>query len=123
MAVPPRPTRSGSGNLDTSGRLFDRDGKGYDVYREEDTIVVTVELPGVDPDNIDVTWDDGMLTVAAERSKKQTGETKTYQRQFKLMENVDPDEITAEYENGVLEVSVPVPKKPPVSGKEIEIQT
>ncbi len=91
-----------------------------DVYREGDHFVLMVDLPGVDPDTIDVSVDNGMLTIRAERggpageeldwilSERSTG---AYMRQLTLGDGVDTDAIAANYDSGVLTVSVPVAEK------------
>jgi HSP20 family protein len=91
-----------------------------DVYRDGDHFVLRVDLPGVDPDSIDVNVDNGMLSIRAERSGPE-GEgldwilsersTGTYLRQLTLGEGVDTDEIAAGYEAGVLTVTIPVAEK------------
>jgi HSP20 family protein len=91
-----------------------------DVYREGDHFVLLVDLPGVDPESIDVHVDNGMLTIRAERSaapgegaewilsERSTG---SYMRQLTLGDGVDTDRIEAGYETGVLRVVVPVAEK------------
>jgi HSP20 family protein len=91
-----------------------------DVFREGDHFVLLVDLPGVDPESIDVHVDNGMLTIRAERSgpdgdgldwilsERSTG---AYLRQLTLGDGVDTDRIEAGYEAGVLRVTVPVAEK------------
>jgi HSP20 family protein len=91
-----------------------------DVYREGDHFVLLVDLPGVDPDSIDVHVDNGMLTIKAERSGPQGDgldwilserTTGAYLRQLTLGDGVDTDRIQAGYEAGVLQVTIPVAEK------------
>lgn len=91
-----------------------------DVYRDGDHFVLRVDLPGVDPDSIDVNVDNGMLTIRAERSGPEGEEldwilsersTGTYMRQLTLGEGVDTDRIAAGYDAGVLTVTIPVAEK------------
>lgn len=91
-----------------------------DVYRDGDAFVLLVDLPGVDPDSIDLNVDNGMLTIRAERmspegedldwilSERYAG---SYMRQLTLGEGVDTDRISASYDTGVLTVTVPVAEK------------
>lgn len=91
-----------------------------DVYRDGDTFVLIVDLPGVDPDSIDLNVDNGMLTIRAERTSA-SGENLdwilseryagAYMRQLTLGEGVDTEHITAGYDAGVLTVTIPVAEK------------
>lgn len=88
-----------------------------DAYRDGDQFVVEFDLPGVDPESIDVTVEKNALTVRAERewrpsdgqellvSERPQGK---FTRQIMLSESIDPDGINAAYVNGVLTVTVPV---------------
>jgi HSP20 family protein len=88
-----------------------------DAYRKEDRLFIHIDLPGIDPDTIDVTVEKNTLTVSAERSWEIDGEDKvilnerpsgTYTRQFFLGESLDTDSIEAGYDHGVLTVSLPI---------------
>lgn len=95
-----------------------------DIYETGEALVVEAELPGVAPKEIDVSIDDGVLTIKGERSQQNEVKEENfyrveraygmYQRSIKLPAEVDADKVTASYENGVLKVSVPKtePKKP-----------
>ncbi len=100
----------------------DRSRRGFstmamDAYREDDHFVVHFDLPGVDPESIDITVEDDMLTVSAER-KWERGEAQewvateryrgTYQRQLFLGDRLDADHIEATYDEGVLTLTIPV---------------
>jgi HSP20 family protein len=101
-----------------------------DVTRRDNKIVVQVDLPGISPDDVTVTLEDGALVVAGERhSDREFHEgdvwrsERTYgsfQRLIPLPDNADLDSIEARFENGVLEISVRAPEK--ARGKAIEIQ-
>jgi HSP20 family protein len=91
-----------------------------DVYREGDHFVLLVDLPGVDPESIDLHVDNGMLTIKADRqapdgegldwilSERTAG---SYMRQLTLGDGVDTERIEAGYTDGVLRVAVPVAEK------------
>ena len=72
--------------------------------------------------SIDVSWDEGVLNIAAEHEDDQRGERKTYHRRFRFPKNVEDDEIEARYNNGILEVRLPVVTGATTRSKEIEIQ-
>lgn len=100
----------------------DRTQRGFstmamDAYREDDHFVVQFDLPGVDPESIDVTVEDDVLTVSAKRDweRKEAQEwvaheryRGTYQRQLFLGDRLEADRIEATYDDGVLTLTIPV---------------
>lgn len=88
-----------------------------DLYRSGDHYVLHADLPGIDPGSVDVSVENGTLTVKAERSGR-TEEavqwiaserfTGKYMRQTSLGEGINADRITATYANGVLTVTIPI---------------
>ena len=112
--------------------------RGYrpqvDVFRSEDpaALVVLVELPGVDPEQVRLVAGPRVLLVAGERRRpKDSGhyqqmeiEYGSFQRQVVLSEDVDADRATATYERGILRVLLPVTPKPqPRESVRIEVRT
>ncbi|MGV3760709.1 MAG: Hsp20/alpha crystallin family protein [Actinomycetota bacterium] len=88
-----------------------------DAYRHGDHFYVHLDLPGVDPESIDLTVEKNVLTVSAERRWSREDGTQvvvserpqgSFTRQLFLGEGLDADRIDARYENGVLTVSIPV---------------
>ena len=94
-----------------------------DLYKDGDRYVVEADLPGVDPDSVDVDVDGQLLTIRAERKPAvaegvqwmtRERETGSYVRQLNLGQDVDLENITATYDRGVLTVTIPVsPKSKP----------
>lgn len=91
-----------------------------DLCKIDDHYVLTADLPGVDPGSIDVSVDNGTLTLTAHRSSRSDESAQwlaserffgTYRRQLSLGDGVDPSRITATYENGVLTVSIPLAER------------
>lgn len=91
-----------------------------DLYKVDDHYVVTADLPGIDPGSVDVTVDNGTLTLTAHRSVRSEDSVQwlaserffgTYRRQLSLGEGVDASKITATYENGVLTITIPLAEK------------
>lgn len=88
-----------------------------DAYREGDQVVLRLDLPGIDPASLDVTVDQGTLTVKAERHSE-VGEGNrvlvserpqgTFTRRLRLSEALDGDRAEARYDNGVLTITLPV---------------
>jgi HSP20 family protein len=103
-------------------RLFETSSNDYELYEEEDEFVLSVEMPGFDPDGIDVSWDDGVLNIAGEHEDEGRGERKTYHRRFRFPKTIDDENITAQYKNGILEVRLPVRSEATTRGKQIEVQ-
>jgi HSP20 family protein len=88
-----------------------------DLCKIDDHYVLTADLPGVDPGSVDVTADNGTLTLTAHRSVRSEDSVQwltnerffgTYRRQLSLGDGVDASRISATYENGVLTVTIPV---------------
>jgi HSP20 family protein len=109
--------------LDLPSQLFETGRNDYELYEEDDEFVLSVEMPGFDPAEIDVSWDDGVLNIAAEHADDQRSRRKTYHRRFRFPKTVADDDITARYTNGILEVRLPVETGAPVTGRQIEIET
>jgi HSP20 family protein len=102
-----------------------------EAYRSGNDFVVSFDLPGVDPDAIDVSVERNVLTVKAERPGPTVGDGEqvqvserpqgTFTRQVVLGDNLDTDHIDAGYEAGVLRLRIPIaeqakPRKIEISG-------
>jgi HSP20 family protein len=92
-------------------------GVPMDAFRRGEHVVVQFDLPGVDPDSIDLTVERNVLTLRAERRHdRQEGDELivherpqgTYTRQLFLGETLDHGKIDASYDAGVLTVTIPV---------------
>ena len=106
------------GWTDGNGGL--RSALPMDVIRREDEVVLKVDLPGADPESIEVTTDRGVLTVSARKVEEYTESerpvlrerrTGSFTRKIRLAETVDTDKIEATYDNGVLSVVLPLQEK------------
>ena len=91
-----------------------------DLYRSGDHYVLHADLPGVDPGSIDISVENGTLTIKAERSGRSENDvqwisserfTGAYLRQLSLGEGLDTERIAATYNNGVLTVTIPVAER------------
>lgn len=91
-----------------------------DLYKVDDHYVLTADLPGVDPGSVDVSVDNGTMTLTAHRSARSEDAVQwlsnerfsgTYRRQLSLGDGVDCSRISATYENGVLTVSIPLAER------------
>jgi len=87
-----------------------------DVLQRDGDLVVRAELPGVRPEDVDITLQNRVLTISGERREEQEEQRGGYHvrerrhgsfsRSMTLPEGVDEDSIRARYENGVLEVTI-----------------
>ena len=101
-----------------------------DVQEEKDRFVVKADLPGVKPDEIEITAEKGVLTLRGERKAEKRESTEGYERlervsgsfvrRFALPESVQPDQIKAKFTNGVLELAIP--KQPEVAPKRVVVE-
>lgn len=92
-------------------------GVPMDGVRRADDVLLRFDVPGIDPDSIDVSVDRGVLTVSATRSEE-FGEDErvfvrerpmgTFTRRVYLSEHLDAEHVEAAYDNGVLAVRIPV---------------
>ena len=92
-----------------------------DAYRRGDEFVVEFDLPGVDPDAVELSVERNVLTVRAERRPSQRAEDVEMQvserplgvfsRQLFLGDTLDADRIAAEYAAGVLTLRIPVAER------------
>jgi len=91
-----------------------------DAYRDQNSFVVHLDLPGVDADSIDLTVEQNVLTVHAERkppvaeSAERVVDERSYgvfSRQLFLGETLDTDHLAANYDAGVLTLTIPIAEK------------
>ena len=88
-----------------------------DIKEEEDRFMVVADIPGVDPSDIEITMDNGVLTIRGERSSESTEEREgfkrversrgTFYRRFALPDTADVEKVTAKGKHGVLEIVIP----------------
>jgi HSP20 family protein len=100
-----------------------------DIHRHGDEFLVSVDLPGVDPESIEVTVEKDLLTVSARREwQPDAGEQVlsrerahgTFTRRLRLSQRLNAEGVRASYDRGVLTLVVPVaeaakPRRIPVS--------
>jgi len=88
-----------------------------DIFEETERFVVRADVPGVNPADIELKMDNGVLSVAGERASEDRNEVNgvsrfervagRFQRRFTLPETADADGIKAKSSNGILEISIP----------------
>jgi HSP20 family protein len=87
-----------------------------DIKEEENDFVIVADIPGVDPKDIEVHMDNGVLTIKGEKESEKKEEREGYKRversygsfyrRFGLPDTADPEKISANSNNGVLEVRI-----------------
>lgn len=102
-----------------------------DIKEEPDRYVLIADLPGISPENIDVTMEHGILTLRGERNTEAKTERSGYKRiervygsfyrRFSLPDTADAEGIAARYNNGVLEILIP--KKAAIQPKKIVVSS
>ncbi|MDQ4104287.1 MAG: Hsp20/alpha crystallin family protein [Actinomycetota bacterium] len=88
-----------------------------DAYRDGDQLTVQFDLPGIDPDAVELNVENNVLTVNASRPRPQIEDSQwlvserlhgTFRCQLHLSAGLDLDKIQADYDQGVLTIRVPV---------------
>ncbi len=89
----------------------------FDVAENEKEYIVTAELPGIDPQDIEITISNGVLTIRGEKKREEETKGENYyymerqygafQRSFRLPDEIKEDEIDATYKHGVLKLVIP----------------
>lgn len=118
-------------DIDKEWRLFDfprlaREMTGFefrpsvDVVKEDDSLKVIAELPGLDSDDVEVSLDGDILMIKGEKTEeKEISEDDRYihertfgkfQRHIQLPAGIDADDVSADFDKGVLTVRVALPK-------------
>jgi HSP20 family protein len=88
-----------------------------DISERKDAYLVTVELPGIKPEDLDITMEDGLLTIQGERQFTQESSEQqfhrverrygAFRRSITLPAQVQAEQIEATVDNGVLQIMVP----------------
>lgn len=101
-----------------------------DIKEEADRFLLYADIPGVDPKDIEIAMENGVLTIKGERvsSKKEEKEGYTrierskgsFYRRFALPDTADPDSVTAKGKHGVLEIIIP--KRDKAKSKKIKVE-
>ena len=110
-----------------------------EIMETEAELLLTVELPGMTTENIDISFEDDVLTIRGEKKeeKKEAKEEKNggpkyhlwertygaFIRSFTLPLTIDPAKIVAELKDGILKIRMPKVETAKVTGRKIEIAT
>ncbi|MFW6139381.1 MAG: Hsp20/alpha crystallin family protein [Spirochaetota bacterium] len=100
------------------------------VSEYDDRVRITMDVPGVNRDHLDISYNRGELTITGRRETWDREKMNAcycerfdggYRRVFALDETLDPEKIDAKLSNGVLELTIP--KKEAVKPKKIEVKS
>ena len=101
-----------------------------DIKEEDKRFVIQADIPGVDPKDIEISMDKGVLTIKGERKQETADESGKvtriervhglFHRRFALPDSADAEGITATGKHGVLEIAIP--KKPETTPRRIEVR-
>jgi HSP20 family protein len=102
-----------------------------DIKEETDRFLITADLPGVDPKDIEITMDAGVLTIKGERQSETRDDKDGYKRvervsgafyrRFSLPDTADAERIVAKGKDGVLEITLPKHEK--LQPRKIEVKS
>ncbi len=110
-------TEAGFNDADTAAEATQRWTPRVDVREEATRFVIVADLPGVDPADIEIQMDKGVLSLKGERNADVVGEGARsarserlhgrFDRRFTLPDSADAEAISASGRHGVLEISIP----------------
>lgn len=118
-------------NLSFQGIRFGRQYPPVNVYELDNELLLTAELPGTRPEDLEVTVANGILTLKGKRGgpdgvpdeayRRQERPRGPWQRALSIPERIQEDKLTAEFANGVLKIRIPKaeaiqPRQIPVAG-------
>lgn len=103
----------------------------WNVYEDPNGFSVTAAIPGVDPKDINITVEHGVLTLSGERKAEADAADRNYllheiaggafSRTLRVPNNVDTEKVSAAYKNGVLKIELP--KKEETKPRRIQIES
>lgn len=102
-----------------------------DIKETKDAFILHADVPGVDPKDVDVHMENGILTIKGERESEKKDEREGYKRverqygsfyrRFSLPDTADAEKISAKSKNGVVEITIP--KKEAVQPRKISVES
>lgn len=102
-----------------------------EVEQRADAVVVRTDLPGIDPEQINVTVSEGVLNISGERTQEEKEEHEgfvrserrygSFYRAIPLPDGADEEKVNASFDNGVLEVTVPLSGR--TRGRQVRVES
>lgn len=112
--------------------MFNGNGFAVDVSENDKQVEILAELPGLEPNDIDVSLEGGNLRIAAQKKTETKSESKNWHRvertsgAFSRVVPLgfvpDPDKVEAKLEKGVLQIVVPKPANPSQASRKIAVK-
>ena len=103
-----------------------------DIRENKNAIEVLAELPGIDPENVDVSVEGNVLSIRGERRQEEIRDDETvhrversygvFERSFTLPRSVNPEKVSASYREGVLTVTVPKREEAKPKSVKVEVE-
>jgi HSP20 family protein len=103
-----------------------------DIVENENDLVLKADVPGIEPNDIDIRMENGTLTIKGERKFENNPTDQGYHRiersygsfarSFALPDSIDPEKVKAEFKNGVLAVILPKKEVAKPRAVKVEIQ-
>ncbi|MGY6517522.1 MAG: Hsp20/alpha crystallin family protein [Lysobacteraceae bacterium] len=119
----------GEGENDQSNIVTSQWAPRVDIREESGRFVIIADIPGVDPKDIEIQMDKGILSIKGERRAESREENERYSRverqhgifhrRFALPDSADPEQVSASGRHGVLEISIP--KRPETTPRRITV--
>ena len=111
----------GTSDEDSSSVVTSHWTPAVDIKEDKDRFVLYADIPGVDPAQISITMDNGVLAIKGERTEESEQEREafkrmerargTFYRRFSLPDTADAERISAKGSNGVLKIVIPKQEK------------
>lgn len=118
-----------NGSTDESSVVTSQWVPRVDIKEEPNRFVLYADIPGVNPEDIEVQMDKGMLTIKGERREEAVMDTEnfsrierrhgSFHRRFALPDSADPEGVSATGQNGVLQITIP--KRPETTPRRIQV--
>ena len=103
------------------GREFNRSAMPLESFVENDKLVIRADMPGVDPEKVEVSLEGNTLTIRGKREERHDRNERgylhrefrygSYERAIELPAGIRADDLKASFTNGVLEVTMPLPQE------------
>jgi len=105
-----------------------------DIVETPTELTLTAELPGIDPKDIDVSVEDGVLMIRGDKTEERKEESDkkvylversfgTFQRSFALPSSIDSAKVMANFDKGVLKIHLPKSVEAKPKGRKIEVKS
>ena len=119
--------------MQAGGRGLSQWAPQMEVRQRGNEIVICADLPGINPNDVEIEVENGVLTISGERRQNTEDQGEgfyrtersygSFTRSLALPEGVNEEQVNARFDHGVLEVTVPLPQQQQQRGRRIQIQS